>query len=881
MILPLGGCEMVLGIHFLSTLVDIKCNFYELRMEFKFNGKKGGHTNKELQSEIKQLLEESDDVFAVPKCLPPNKILDHIIPLKEGVTSVNIRPYSSSVKTLMVPPNNLGPDLAGKPVNETLYKGMIGYLKGTPSLGLWYLKCSAFDLKGYSDLEYAGCNMDKKAHHVPVKFLECTDNAYDLKPPVDDSEERPLREYKFLDLKTFCEATGLDYNQGTYVSHPSPEAVKAELAKITTDEVNSIQQLIAYCLITGTKVDIREIVYSDLITRLTNKSRQKYVSYPRFVSCALKELLGTEYAQEEKFGSLPNVLSNSNFTKDPSKVTPIKLTASMIVVNNLESLVSQLLFCGKKKKTKSQTVSKPKPKTQGLEASGTLPQKRKNTLTKNTTPQATKTPPTEKVSTEDSDKTQSKPLLKGKTTDAKDPEGNIQPASMGLPSTPLDEGTHKSQPLTESKTTDLKDSEGNKHPADKGLPAMVLDDSIGKTKPLPEGPREDKDSERLKPLADMGITHPSSLLGASDDDLKEDSNDDVFEAGEEMDENIQEPDIEETQTHHSTKHTTKEHQILANLKEVQDAVKEDPALNKKVLEAYIKNSTNLTELLTLVKTFYFSGLKSIVESLKTVVDAQNDHLDTWAKSSTNLAWSVGPRLTKIKHTQALIQDDISSLKENTYKIKRENFAHTTTEEPPSYTEGEKADMDTKEAVEKEQTKEPEVENIMQEPVRAARPIPILLATPKADRGKGKVTNDVESPKKFVKASSKVHPDPYEPIRVPYEIHGKLYHLTNDEIQENLDKEEKIKKVDVEAKLLAMSKPELIKVVHEEALKAGIDHKILESAKGGQEFKKIQDAKMKVLNRGHYEKIKRSRELRKKRIEKYRWTTSSRLKPDHH
>nr|GEY12647.1 hypothetical protein [Tanacetum cinerariifolium] len=35
---------------------------------------------------------------------------------------------SSSVKTPMVPPNNLGLDLAGKPVNETLYRGMIGSL---------------------------------------------------------------------------------------------------------------------------------------------------------------------------------------------------------------------------------------------------------------------------------------------------------------------------------------------------------------------------------------------------------------------------------------------------------------------------------------------------------------------------------------------------------------------------------------------------------------------------------------------------------------------------------------------------------------------------------------------------------------------------------
>ncbi|GJU68682.1 retrovirus-related pol polyprotein from transposon TNT 1-94 [Tanacetum coccineum] len=65
----------------------------------------------------------------------------------------------SLVKTPMVPLNNLGPDLAGKPVNDTLYRGMIGslmYQKGTPSLGLYYPKCSGFDLKGYSDSYYAG-----------------------------------------------------------------------------------------------------------------------------------------------------------------------------------------------------------------------------------------------------------------------------------------------------------------------------------------------------------------------------------------------------------------------------------------------------------------------------------------------------------------------------------------------------------------------------------------------------------------------------------------------------------------------------------------------------------------------------------------------------
>ncbi|GJW10239.1 hypothetical protein Tco_1576066 [Tanacetum coccineum] len=36
------------------------------------------------------------------------------------------------------------------------------YLKGTLSIGLWYPKCSTFGLKGYSDSDYVGCNMDRK-----------------------------------------------------------------------------------------------------------------------------------------------------------------------------------------------------------------------------------------------------------------------------------------------------------------------------------------------------------------------------------------------------------------------------------------------------------------------------------------------------------------------------------------------------------------------------------------------------------------------------------------------------------------------------------------------------------------------------------------------
>ncbi|GJY75652.1 retrovirus-related pol polyprotein from transposon TNT 1-94 [Tanacetum coccineum] len=95
-----------------------------------------------------------------------------------------------------------GPDESGVFVNETLFRGMIGslmyliasrpdiqfsthlcaryqanlkeshliavkrifrHLKGTPNLGLWYPKGSGFDLKAYSDSNYAGCNLDRKS----------------------------------------------------------------------------------------------------------------------------------------------------------------------------------------------------------------------------------------------------------------------------------------------------------------------------------------------------------------------------------------------------------------------------------------------------------------------------------------------------------------------------------------------------------------------------------------------------------------------------------------------------------------------------------------------------------------------------------------------
>ncbi|KAJ9557295.1 hypothetical protein OSB04_011909 [Centaurea solstitialis] len=106
------------------------------------------------------------------------------------------------MKTPMAPPLSLDKDSKGKPVDVTLYRGMIGsllyltasrpdimystclcaryqaepkeshltavkrifrYLKGTPNMGLWYSKDSGFDLTAYSDSDFAGSKIDRKS----------------------------------------------------------------------------------------------------------------------------------------------------------------------------------------------------------------------------------------------------------------------------------------------------------------------------------------------------------------------------------------------------------------------------------------------------------------------------------------------------------------------------------------------------------------------------------------------------------------------------------------------------------------------------------------------------------------------------------------------
>ncbi|GJX15299.1 hypothetical protein Tco_0207057 [Tanacetum coccineum] len=190
------------------------------------------------------------------------------------------------------------------PPNVQAYKKIMKFLFNYP-LKQAFIKCPLVLYQSY------------------VREFWSTDVAYDPSPPTDKTEQLPLREYliKFLvlngqqpltlDFNTFCSLTGLDYKNGKYVGHPESDVVLGGNYS-SIEQVNSIQQLLAYCLITRTEVDIGQIIYRDLVTKILNKSRLKYVSYPRFISCALQVLLGYDYTKDKNLGKTPD-------PKDPEK----------------------------------------------------------------------------------------------------------------------------------------------------------------------------------------------------------------------------------------------------------------------------------------------------------------------------------------------------------------------------------------------------------------------------------------------------------------------------------------------------------------------------------------------------------------------------------
>nr|GEV28047.1 reverse transcriptase domain-containing protein [Tanacetum cinerariifolium] len=85
------------------------------------------------------------------------------------------------------------------------------------------------------------------------------------------------------------------------------------------------------------------------------------------------------------------------------------------------------------------------------------------------------------------------------------------------------------------------------------------------------------------------------------------------------------------------------------------------------------------------------------------------------------------------------------------------------------------------------------------------------------------------------------------------------------------------KVVEQARLLAITKPEVVKVVREEAKKIRIDPKRITSEKEGKKFKKAHGAELKAPNKERNEKLRKSLSLMKHNLENYMWTIGNKHK----
>nr|GEX46572.1 hypothetical protein [Tanacetum cinerariifolium] len=91
--------------------------------------------------------------------------------------------YTDSVDTHMIENKKLDEDLQGKPVDTTLYRGMIGSLMyltasrpdliydGTINMVLWYSKDTDMSLTAYADADYVRCQYTRRSTSGSAQFL--------------------------------------------------------------------------------------------------------------------------------------------------------------------------------------------------------------------------------------------------------------------------------------------------------------------------------------------------------------------------------------------------------------------------------------------------------------------------------------------------------------------------------------------------------------------------------------------------------------------------------------------------------------------------------------------------------------------------------------
>nr|GEV66370.1 retrovirus-related Pol polyprotein from transposon TNT 1-94 [Tanacetum cinerariifolium] len=364
--------------------------------------------------------------------------------------------------------------------------------------------------------------------------------------------------------------------------------------------------------------------------------------------------------------------------------------------------------------------------------------------------------------------------------------------------------------------------------------------TVTSTSPQSQGPKTSGAFSKKSKI------HKSKNLPTETKDEAQESEEDILGADDEMDDNLQ---SDETQHHSSPPQgdkptsSTAPHPEASNIDSSSDNILKNydetlPLTERQLVNYLRKVSRVLFERITEdqwekheEEAVYYANLKAFID------DFYNENIAPLKEAAL----------------QSLISK--KAWKSSLSFSKGESATHTAIEEPLSHTKG-VTDANIQENPEEpKQSIDSDIRFIVSfthQQITKAQPIIIIHPEPSVlqKEGKGIGTDDqAEDQRKLVKASSIVHPYPDKP------------------------------KAKEEASLNAISKTEVIKVIHEEAKKIGIHPKEVISSKAGELFKKAQDAKHEVFKRQHTKKVRKSLELRKHKYDSYMWIVSSRLGPE--
>nr|GEX23222.1 hypothetical protein [Tanacetum cinerariifolium] len=195
-----------------------------------------------------------------------------------------------------------------------------------PQTALAYKPICKFLLNCPLKTAFTKCPLDLYQNFL--REFWCTAIPYDPNPSDNEAKPHPLKEFliKFsvmngkkplnLNFATFVTSTGLDYSKGKYVSHPFPEDVKAELAKINTNP--------SYLDKTPVQKNSFPMAWRILITFVIQDKIMKAKKQTRLLTITKPKVIKVIQEEAEKIRVVPKKISSAKTDEEFKKAQDAK-----------------------------------------------------------------------------------------------------------------------------------------------------------------------------------------------------------------------------------------------------------------------------------------------------------------------------------------------------------------------------------------------------------------------------------------------------------------------------------------------------------------------------------------------------------------------------